>query len=329
MAATRTKSIRRGQLVLSAQAAASFSAPLFRISTPLRSSKTISARLQGPIAIWVSGWTSNAREMSRWAASQFPDPQTRSSSFGIMRTATVKPCAQTTITLTAALNSTRPQRKQSRFTGISRSICLVSRPPGRRPGSRPELMQRPCPPGAEVRGRRLPARPRTSAARPLRPIRRTVSVRRSARLLAGTAPIAAGRRRKDHDRPRARLPPAGSDRHRGIDESGYAHRMGEGPAGALAVGLARSEYLPTISAMALGGYHRTWLQVPADRRRATSAGGLRGAPRRSVTPEIADEHGYIRAGKIGVFNEVEHRLALQRTLREGGTGRGVSLVTAA
>jgi len=48
-----------------------------------------------------------------------------------------------------------------------------------------------------------------------------------------------------------------------------------------------------------------------------------------VTPEIADEHGYIRAGKIGVFNEVEHRLALQRTLREGGTGRGVSLVTAA
>src|SRR5438128_645889 len=31
----------------------------------------------------------------------------------------------------------------------------------------------------------------------------------------------------------------------------------------LAVGLARSEYLPTISAMALGGYHRTWFQVPA------------------------------------------------------------------
>src|SRR5712664_65816 len=147
MAATQTKSIRRGQLVLSAQATASFSAPLFRISTPLPSSKTISARLQGPTAIWVCGWTSNAREMSRWAASQFPDPQTRSSSFGIMGTATVKPCAQTTITLTAALNSTRPQRKQSRFTGISRSICLVSRPPGRRPGSRPELMQRPCPPG--------------------------------------------------------------------------------------------------------------------------------------------------------------------------------------
>src|SRR5882762_7724085 len=158
-------SLLRSQL--SAQATASFSAPLFRISTPLPSSKTISARLQGPTAVWVSGWASNVREMSRWAASQFPDPQTRSSSFGIMGTATVKPCAQTTITLTAALNSTRPQRKQSRFTGISRSICLVSRPPGRRPGSRPELMQRPCRPGAEVRGRRLPARPypATEAAR--------------------------------------------------------------------------------------------------------------------------------------------------------------------
>jgi len=32
---------------------------------------------------------------------------------------------------------------------------------------------------------------------------------------------------------------------------------------ALGVGLARSEYLPTISAVALGGYRRTWLQVPA------------------------------------------------------------------
>ena len=32
---------------------------------------------------------------------------------------------------------------------------------------------------------------------------------------------------------------------------------------ALGVGLARSEYLPTISALALGGYHRTWFQVPA------------------------------------------------------------------
>jgi outer membrane protein len=31
---------------------------------------------------------------------------------------------------------------------------------------------------------------------------------------------------------------------------------------AFAVGLARSEYLPTISALALGGYRRTWLQVP-------------------------------------------------------------------
>ncbi len=31
---------------------------------------------------------------------------------------------------------------------------------------------------------------------------------------------------------------------------------------ALAVGLARSEYLPTISALALGGYHRTWFQAP-------------------------------------------------------------------
>jgi outer membrane protein len=31
---------------------------------------------------------------------------------------------------------------------------------------------------------------------------------------------------------------------------------------ALGVGLAKSEYLPTISALALGGYHRTWLQVP-------------------------------------------------------------------
>src|SRR5438128_1100844 len=37
--------------------------------------------------------------------------------------------------------------EDDRFTGISRSICLVSRPPGRCPGSRPELMQRPCPPG--------------------------------------------------------------------------------------------------------------------------------------------------------------------------------------
>src|SRR5882724_12833807 len=107
---------------LSAQATASFSAPLFRISTPLPSSKTISARLQGPIAIWVSGWTSNAREMSRWAASQFPDPQTRSSSFGIMGTATVKPCAQTTITPTAALNSTRPQR----MSGTSAPALLNS-----------------------------------------------------------------------------------------------------------------------------------------------------------------------------------------------------------
>src|SRR5207253_4930487 len=31
---------------------------------------------------------------------------------------------------------------------------------------------------------------------------------------------------------------------------------------ALAVGLARAEYLPTISALALGGYHRSWFQVP-------------------------------------------------------------------
>lgn len=31
----------------------------------------------------------------------------------------------------------------------------------------------------------------------------------------------------------------------------------------LAVGLARSEYLPIISAQALGGFHRTWFQVPA------------------------------------------------------------------
>ena len=31
---------------------------------------------------------------------------------------------------------------------------------------------------------------------------------------------------------------------------------------ALAVGLARSEYLPTISALALGGYRRTWFPVP-------------------------------------------------------------------
>ncbi len=31
---------------------------------------------------------------------------------------------------------------------------------------------------------------------------------------------------------------------------------------ALNVGLARSEYLPTISALALGGYHRTWFPVP-------------------------------------------------------------------
>src|SRR6267143_2485310 len=145
----RTKSIRRGQLMPSAYATASFSAPLFRISTPLPSSKTISARLQGPTATCVSGWTSNAREMSRWAASQFPDPQTRSSSFGIIGTAMVKPCAQTTITLTAALNSTRPQRKQSRFTGISRSISLVSRPPGRSPGSGPEL--------CSVHARRMPS----------------------------------------------------------------------------------------------------------------------------------------------------------------------------
>jgi outer membrane protein len=31
---------------------------------------------------------------------------------------------------------------------------------------------------------------------------------------------------------------------------------------ALTVGLARAEYLPTISALALGGFQRTWLQVP-------------------------------------------------------------------
>ena len=31
---------------------------------------------------------------------------------------------------------------------------------------------------------------------------------------------------------------------------------------ALTVGLAKAEYLPTISALALGGYHRTWFQVP-------------------------------------------------------------------
>src|SRR6266436_342664 len=48
-----------------------------------------------------------------------------------------------------------------------------------------------------------------------------------------------------------------------IDESRYAHRMGEGPAGRTRRGACQIEYLPTISAMALGGYHRTWFQVPA------------------------------------------------------------------
>ncbi len=39
--------------------------------------------------------------------------------------------------------------------------------------------------------------------------------------------------------------------------------MGEGPAGRTRRGACQIEYLPTISAMALGGYHRTWFQVPA------------------------------------------------------------------
>jgi hypothetical protein len=68
----------------------------------------MTARVHGPTVACVSGCTSNAQETSRYAALHLPLAQMRSSSSGIIGMAVVKPCAQTTMTLTAALKSTCP-----------------------------------------------------------------------------------------------------------------------------------------------------------------------------------------------------------------------------
>jgi len=123
-------------------------------------------------------------------------------------------------------------------------------------------MQRPCPPGAEVRGRRLPA-PYLSRAPPS-PDSALPSQSGDARDFSlaphPSLPVAAEKTTIDPERV-YRLPDLID-----IGESTNPDTRIEwekARQAALAVGLARSEYLPTISAMALGGYHRTWFQVPA------------------------------------------------------------------